>query len=265
MGKRLGQHFLKDKKILARIAEEALPSPHTIVIEIGPGHGELTEELLKRRPEKIIAIEKDRALAAGLRSKYEGNERVEIVEGDVREILPSLTKNSQLKTKNWIITGNIPYYLTGYLLRLLGDLVINHQLLITKIVLTVQKEVAERIVASAPHANLLSIMIRGWATPAIAFAIPRGAFSPSPKVSSALILIEPREKETSEIHAQYFEMVKKVFQHPRKTLANNIREGFSLARERAEKIVETLGLSRDARAAKLTPAHIKMLAKMMYN
>lgn len=274
-GRRLGQHFLEDKNILAQIAREALSTNHqklitsNCVIEIGPGHGELTKALIENGAEHIVAIEKDQKLCEHLvKSKgqwVKGSGQLEVIHSDVRTALPELTKNSKLMTKNFVITGNIPYYLTGYLLRLLGDLVINHKLSVTRIALTVQKEVAERACAEAPHANLLSSTIRGWASPRIAFSVPRGAFAPPPKVNSALLILEPLAWETEKADPRYFAVAKKTFAHPRKTLANNLRAGFSPTAENAERFVKDLGLSPQDRPSALTPSHIKTLVKMVYN
>ena len=258
MGKRLGQYFLKDKKILAHIAREALAHPTPCVIEVGPGHGELTDALLESGATKVVAIEKDTALVSLLRTKYGSDRRVEIVEGDVRILLPTITTPC-------VIAGNIPYYLTGYLLRLLGEFTANNRSLITKTVLLVQKEVAERASAEAPRMNLLAATLQGWARSHIAFTVPRSAFAPPPKVNSALLVLTPTEAVPREHLSRYFQIMKVLFRHPRKTLVNNLASGFSLTKERAGTLVHTLGFKENARAAELTAEHAKTLAKMMYN
>jgi 16S rRNA (adenine1518-N6/adenine1519-N6)-dimethyltransferase len=113
--------------------------------------------------------------------------------------------------------------------------------------------------------NLLAAMLQGWAEPKMVTTVPRGAFIPSPKVDSALLTLEPTGKIPREELTRYFETVKKFFRHPRKTLANNLREGFSLTGARAGMLVRTLGHKETARAAELTPEHVKMLIKMVYN
>lgn len=267
MGKRLGQHFLRDKKVLARIAQEALstddsrPLTNNVVIEIGPGHGELTDALLVGGAEKIIVVERDSMLADALRSKYRANTRIKIIEGDVRNALPALSAGDEPKKSTYTVVGNIPYYLTGYLLRLLGDLVASRKLSVARVVLLVQSEVAERACAAPPHMNLLAAALQGWAKPEVAFAVPRGAFSPPPKVTSKLLILTPLSNTDSKVFPRYFEVVRMVFRHPRKTLANNLREGLSLAKEDLEKLVGALGLKKGARAAELTPEHIKTLLK----
>lgn len=271
MSRKLGQHFLKDKNILAAIARETLLITHyplPTVIEIGPGHGELTDQLLATsgaRLEKLIGIEKDPPLAIQLRKKYRNDPCVEIVEGDVRTILPSFVMSYKSSVISYSIVGNIPYYLTGYLFRLLGELITNDVKLITRIVLLIQKEVAERVTATAPRANLLGSMVQGWAAPRIAFAVPRGAFSPPPKVDSALLVLEPIPRDQLAELPNYFKATKLLFAHPRKTLANNLMKEFKLTRVRTQELVSSVKLPKEARAAALTPAHIRALAKMVYH
>lgn len=274
MGKRLGQHFLKDEKVLVRIANAALsvndrePAGNECVIEIGAGHGELTEVLLAAGAKKVIAIEKDSALAHELRKKCGSGGRLEIIEGDVREILPKLFENGKRKVGNsgCVITGNIPYYLTGYLFRLLGDIVINHPAFpISRIVLLVQKEVAERICAAPPRMNLLAATVQFWATPRIVALVPPGAFSPPPKVLSAVLTLTPFPISPDIAPPRYLAIARTLFAHPRKTAVNNLMGGFSLTRAHAESLVRTAGLERDARPAHFSVAHIKTIANIMYN
>ncbi|MBM4389354.1 MAG: hypothetical protein FJ088_16585, partial [Deltaproteobacteria bacterium] len=221
---------MKDKKILAAIARETLHLlpvtryPLPTIIEIGPGHGELTQRLLALSGElQVIGIEKDGKLIPHLSALQERYKNFEIVAGDVRNVLPELAKSLKLKAKTCTIVGNIPYYLTGYLLRLLGDLVTHYPLLITKVVLLVQKEVAERVCAMPPHMNLLAAAVQFWAVPRIAAKVPPGTFSPPPKVSSAVLILTPHEPPPSHEEAlRYYALIKKLFRHPRKTAHNNL-------------------------------------------
>lgn len=252
MGRKLGQHFLKDGKVLAAIARETLVASKSPVIEIGPGHGELTESLIAAGAEKIVAIEKDPSLAILLREKYAARPSVTIVEGDVRKILPEL-----VATTGSVITGNIPYYLTGYLLRRLGELITDDPKLITKVVLLVQKEVAERACATAPRTNLLSAVIHGFAEPKIALTVPRGAFAPPPKVDSALLVLVPHTNMATEKFARYVRAAKTLFAHPRKTVTNNLRD--LLGTERTQALLAETGIKENARPAELSPAEIEKI------
>lgn len=257
MGTRLGQNFLRDKKILARIAHETLGYASPVIVEIGPGHGELTDALIAEGAKKIIAIEKDPVLAATLRKKYAEEKRVVIIEGDVREALPRLIKDDGSIAFNYSVAGNIPYYLTGFLLRILSELPEAPK----GIMLTIQREVAERICAKAPHMNMLSAIIQGWATPEMVLTIPRGAFSPPPKVTSALLKITPHARISRTQLDTYLRMVKRLFAHPRKTAVNNIRSGTKISLVEAAAIVKKLGFPPSARPAEFDVAHISALAQ----
>ena len=137
--KKLGQHFLTNKTKLQKIVRALDLRADDSVIEIGPGHGELTNELrIKNYELKIIAIEKDEELVRYLQEKFAQDKNIEIIEGDILKILPEFAKSRKLKAKSYKIVGNIPYYITGHLLRIIGELKNKPSL----VVLTVQKEVA---------------------------------------------------------------------------------------------------------------------------
>jgi len=208
--KRLGQHFLKNPEILESIAERINKAGSNIIIEVGPGHGELTEKLSG----KIIAIEKDRDLAAALKQKFAANKNIEIIAGDALNILPELTANPAYKS--YVLAGNIPYYITGYLLRTISGLENKPRLS----VLTVQKEVAERIEARPPKMNRLAAAVQFWAEPKIIFFIKKREFYPPPEVDSALI--ELRAVSCGADAESYYKTVRALFKQPRKTIHNNI-------------------------------------------
>ncbi len=219
----LGQHFLKDKRKIGQIVDALELQEGDTVIEIGPGRGALTHELgTRNKGMRIVAIEKDAKLAAGLKEKLmpvfeEKGNKLEIITGDVREELPKL---KSYNLRSYKLVGNIPYYLTGALLRLIGDL----DPLPKRIVLTTQKEVAERVTAVPPKMNMLAASVQFWAEPKIVMRIPAGAFSPPPDVDSAVILLTPK-RLTSDVNHQkerYYELVRALFRHPRKTIRNNL-------------------------------------------
>ena len=168
---KLGQHFLKNKTKLRKIVEALELKDGDVVIEIGPGHGELTDELRSANHKlKIIAIEKDEELAESLKEKFKNNKNIKIIEGDALKLLPQLTDDQRLTiydkrltTDNYKIAGNIPYYITGYLFRILGELENKPSL----IVLLIQKEVAERVCARPPKMSLLAASVQFWAEPKI--------------------------------------------------------------------------------------------------
>ncbi|MEK9168289.1 MAG: rRNA adenine dimethyltransferase family protein, partial [Patescibacteria group bacterium] len=269
MGRYLGQHFLINKDKIRKIVETLELKDGDVIIEIGPGHGELTNEIvlkfqgLKIPKFKIIAIEKDKKLAEILRNKMAlpyreapsgkvmvnkrakggaGESIVEIIEGDaLKEIksrdpllwvprnLKSVNQKkssgdlSSAKTKiikNLKIIGNIPYYITGYLLRILGELENKPSL----IVLTIQKEVAERVCAKVGKTNLLAASVQFWAKPEIVDFISKKDFKPMPKVDSAIIRLAIRVQPlaTRENADKYYQFIRILFKQPRKTIVNNL-------------------------------------------
>jgi len=226
MGNYLGQHFLKNKVKLREIVEALELKDGDVVIEIGPGHGELTNEIvlklqsLKVENFKIIAIEKDREFASNLKEEFGNNKNIEIIEGDILKIFPEVTTNYK-------IVGNIPYYITGYLFRILGELEHKPEL----IVLLIQKEVAERVCAKKGDMNLLAASVQFWAEPKIIDYVSRNDFEPAPKVDSAIIKLLP---VTSQLLSRlkcnkekYYKFIKILFKQPRKTILNNLLLGIT--------------------------------------
>ena len=179
--KYLGQHFLKNKKILEEMARSAEVSKQDIVLEVGPGLGSLTEILVERAG-KIIAVEKDRDLIPYLQEKFRNQKNIKIIQGDILK-LPSLRRRG-LGEVNYKIVANIPYYITSRFLRIFLS---NSKVRLKLMVLMVQKEVAERICAKPPKMNLLALSVQAYAKPEIIRRVPKNFFSPPPKVDSAIL------------------------------------------------------------------------------
>jgi 16S rRNA (adenine1518-N6/adenine1519-N6)-dimethyltransferase len=180
--KRFGQHFLNDRSALADIADAALLTTDDVVVEIGPGRGALTDQLLDRAG-RVVAIEIDKQLTELLRKKYAADTRITIVEGDVLDM-----QLSDLVGGPFAVVGNVPYYITTPILF--------HALrppLPTRCVFLVQREVAERIVSppGSREYGALSVNIQAIAKAEIVRIVPPGAFSPPPKVDSAVVRITP--------------------------------------------------------------------------
>ena len=261
--KRLGQHFLINKTKLQKIVEALDLKPGDAVIEIGPGHGELTDELRNKNNElKLMTIERDNDLVELLKNKFARDKNLEIVHGDVLKILPDLCL--KLHNSNFKIVGNIPFYITGYLLRILGELKNKPSL----IVLTVQKEVAERICAEPPKMNLLAASVQFWAEPKIVDYIPKTDFQPQPKVDSAIIklVVSNQPLATSE---NYYKLIKILFKQPRKTILNNLASGVKLqasndrSKEEIIKILGELEINPADRPQNLSVGQIKKLARQL--
>lgn len=211
--KSLGQNFLTDQSILSAIASAAVQNPRETIIEIGPGHGELTRELLKQAA-RVIAIEKDRELIPALSKEFASfihDGQFTLIEGDALEELPKLARGT------YAIAGNIPYYLTGHLLRIIGELDQKPRVS----VFTLQREVARRAAAQPPHMNLLAATVQAWADVSVLRIVPRTAFRPVPNVDSAVIQLITK---TAPVPPAYYRTAKTLFAHPRKTIFNNLRE-----------------------------------------
>ncbi len=211
--KHLGQHFLRNHSAIKKIAAALELKEGDVVVEIGSGHGELTNELINH-PIEVTAIERDKNLAKTLESNVK-SQRLKVIEGDILKLLPQLTYNLQPIT--YKLVGNIPYYLTGYLLRLIGELEYKPSL----IVFTLQKEVAERIAAKPPKMNKLAASVQFWAEPAIIDYLQPADFSPPPKVHSAIIRLRPKPHTLNP--KPYYQMINLLFKQPRKTIKNNLR------------------------------------------
>lgn len=248
-----------NKKKIGKIIETLELKPGDVVIEIGPGKGALTIPLAEQCQElgcKIIAIEKDKELAENL-VRQSADENVEIIFGDVLKIISQLITNHYSLITNYKIVGNIPYYITGYLLRILGELENKPSL----IVLTIQKEVAQRICANPPKMNLLAASVQFWAEPKIIGYIPKKDFRPAPKVDSAIIrLIVNSEKEIVNSE-KYYKFIKILFKQPRKTILNNLRPMTNDQRLLKEKL-EKFGINPQARPQNLSIEQIIELSTL---
>jgi 16S rRNA (adenine1518-N6/adenine1519-N6)-dimethyltransferase len=255
MPRKLGQHFLRDDEALEKIAAGLEIKKTDVVVEIGPGHGELTRHLVEYRPKKLIAIEKDKCLAEALPrnlSSLPTSTEFKIINADALKALPSL------RLRRYKLIGNIPFYITGRLLRELSELKNKPEI----IVLTIQKEVAERITAQPPRMNLLAAITQFWADPEIIGFIPRGKFSPPPEVDSAIIRLFPKKTKNPD---QYYRFVKILFKQPRKTILNNL---LAISKNREERTMEKLkktGLVPSSRPQNLNTKMIILLASLLKN
>lgn len=218
---------MTNKRILAKIINAANLSKKDVVLEIGPGTGILTLELAKYA-KKVIAVEKDKRLCEMLNARNAGN--VRIINADILDY--------KLQAISYKLIANLPYYITSPVIRKFLETDKPPQLM----VLMVQKEVAQRIVAKPPHMNLLAIAVQFYARPEIISYVSKESFWPVPKVDSAIIKIVPRpipEIDTK----KFFELVKKGFSSKRKMLKNNLgRDIGSNARAQELSIEQWLNL-----------------------
>lgn len=213
--KRLGQNFLLDEEHLAAIVRAAAVQPGDEVLEIGAGLGSLSRHLA-RAARRLVAVELDRALLPPLQQTLADFDNVEIVLGDIL----ALHLATYFKNPGYRVVANIPYYLTSKLIRHL----LESQPRPGGLALTVQKEVAERACASPPKMSLLSLSVQLYGSPHIAHSIPAGAFYPSPKVDSAVLLVNLYDKARlpQDQVDSFFQLAKAAFAQKRKTLANSL-------------------------------------------
>ena len=228
--KYLGQHFLKDSSIISKIIETADIGKEDAIIEIGPGRGALTFRLAELAG-KVMAIEIDHDLFESLHERAASYPNLTIIEADALKF-----PYEEIETK-FKVVANLPYYISTPILFRLMEL--RHK--ITSMTVMLQKEVANRIVASpgSKDYGILSIAVQFYAIPAIAFEIPPGAFYPAPEVDSAVLKITPRERVAVEVKNEnlFWAVIKSAFSHRRKTLLNSL----SMAGFNKEIVVRILG------------------------
>ncbi len=208
----LGQNFLTDPLLRDAIARSAGVAPDSEVLEVGAGVGTLTVALapLCRR---LVAVELDRRLIPALRECLAGHENVEVVQSDILK----LELGTLFPDGGEVVAGNIPYNLTGALLRKLLD----HPPRPHRLSLVVQREVAERWTA-ASGASLATVAVQVFAQARIELTIPASAFTPAPRVDSALVVLEVRDRPAVDVDDMdsFFALVEAAFQFRRKQLGN---------------------------------------------
>lgn len=253
--KQLGQNFLTRDHYAKAMVEAALINKKDTILEIGPGKGILTEILLARA-KKVIAVEKDQELMPFLKKKFQKEikgGKLKLIEGDVLNLTPSSLAIGNLSFK---LVANIPYYITGEILR--------HFLTAKKqpksMTLMIQKEVAERIIAKDGKESLLSISVKVYGEPKIITKVGAGNFYPKPKVDSAIIDIENISriffKNTSE--EIFFKILRLGFGHKRKVLSGNLK---IFGKEKIAEAFEKAKLEAKTRAEDVSLQQWKIITK----
>lgn len=247
-----GQNFLIDENYYDSVIKSAKLTKNDTVLEIGPGLGFLTKKLAEKAG-KVIAIELDDKLAGYLQSAKDTQKlkNIEIINMDVLDFNPNILGS------NYKIVANLPYNITSIFLRKFLS-VENKPVSLT---LMLQKEVAERIIASPPKLSILAISIQFYANSRIVKYVPKQAFLPEPEVESAIIQIDIYE--SNKIPAwkkklgqgkdrNFFRIVKFGFSQKRKMLKNNLASGFRISQAEAVKRLESIGLDSKIRAQELS-------------
>jgi 16S rRNA (adenine1518-N6/adenine1519-N6)-dimethyltransferase len=240
--KKYGQNFLIDKNIVDKILRTSMIGGNDTVIEIGPGLGALTEGL-SSRAKRVIAYEIDAGLSAYLTEHFAGLSHVEIHQQDILEV--SLSFPEPIK-----VISNLPYYITTPILfRLLEG-----QQPITSITVMMQKEVAERLVATprTKQYNALSVILQFLAEVKIEFFVPKTCFYPVPEVDSAVVSIELKRQQDQADVAPFIQFVKHAFHQRRKTMLNNLTSMYHWKKSDVETVLEQHGFSPSVRAEELS-------------
>ena len=225
----LGQNFLKNEKIYRFMLEEISPEKEETIIEIGPGEGILTEYLAQSGAQ-ILAIEKDHRLIPILKAKFKDKKNVIILEEDILKFEPenhlSPKNPTEVKSANFKLIGNIPYYLTSHLLRIVLENWPKPKL----ILFMVQKEVAQRIIAKPPKMNLLGLAVQFYAEVKVVKNVSRKNFHPTPKVDSSVIKIVPKEQNiySKEFQRNFFQLAHAAFGQKRKQILNSLVHNLKL-------------------------------------
>jgi 16S rRNA (adenine1518-N6/adenine1519-N6)-dimethyltransferase len=264
------QNFLVDPVYRALILEVAQITSADTVLEIGPGAGELTE-ILAEQAGRLVAVELDERLIPLLRQRFGGNPNVTIVQGDILDLdigilmlrasKPAIGTEQAPRDCEYIVVANLPYYITGAALRRLMEA----QPPPTVSVLTLQREVAERIVASPPNMSLLALGVQFYCTARLMESVPARAFYPIPKVDSAIVRLERKPARTAPgvTPGAFFAAARAGFSQPRKQLRNSLAGGMQIATAEAEKALLSAQIAPQRRAETLTLAEWGALAQTL--
>jgi len=254
--KRFGQNFLIDKDLPRKLVATAEISVQDTVLEIGPGIGAITQALAQKA-KWVVAIEKDRNMVEILKETLKDFNNIEVIEADIRKLN---FQNYKLKTTNYKLVGNLPFYLTAPVIRqFLESAETRPPLTMT---LVVQKEVAQRICAKPPRMSILANAVQFYADPEIISVISKKSFWPQPEVDAAIIKIAPKTQnvQTPDV-CTFFKIVKAGFSHPRKQLLNNLAQGLKKSREEITAWLQKNNVSPQQRAETLSVSNWLNLAK----
>ena len=250
--KSLGQNFLVDSTALERIVESAELPTDSAVLEVGPGLGSLTR-YLAHAARRVVAVELDATLIPLLEDVLGGLSNVEIIHGDILELDPA----RMMGQDGYHVVANIPYYITSNLIRHLLEAPLKP----ARLVLTVQREVAERITAKPGDMSLLALSVQVYGRPRVAARIPAGAFYPPPKVDSSAVRVDlfPEPVIPSGQLNTFFSLAKAGFGQKRKTLRNSLSGGLGLSGEQAAGLLQSAEIDPMRRAETLSIEEWKTL------
>lgn len=251
--KGLGQNFLQDPIALEKIVTAAEIGPTDTVLEIGPGLGSLTRYLADSA-KSVVAVELDQHLLPPLKAVLSPYENVRLIHGDILELSPS----DLIQEPNYIVAANVPYYITSAIIRHLLESPSKPR----RIVLTVQKEVAQRICEKPGDMSLLALSVQVYGLPRIVAHVPAGAFFPAPNVDSSVLSIEiyPTPLIPSSLLDTFFQLIKAGFSQKRKTLRNSLSSGLFISPTQSAELLTQAGIDPQRRAETLSIGEWSKLA-----
>jgi len=243
--KGLGQNFLQDPIALEKIVTAAEIQSMDTVLEIGPGLGSLTRYLAAAARE-VVAVELDQHLLPPLKAVLTPYPNIRLIHGDILELSP----DELIQEQDYLVVANIPYYITSAVIRHL----LESKRKPRRIVLTIQKEVAQRICEKPGDMSLMALSVQVYGKPRIVAQIPAGAFFPSPNVDSAVLVIDiyPIPLIPNEYLDFFFKLIKAGFSQKRKTLRNSLSAGLSISPTSAADLLERAGIDPQRRAETLS-------------
>jgi len=254
--KRLGQHFLIDEEVLKFILSAAELAPTDVVMEVGPGLGVLTKELAKKAG-WVVAIELDNKLAAMLKQTLVSFKNVAVINENVLDISPEALLREQkerfspvISPSRYKVVANLPYYITSPVLRHFLEASLKPQIM----VVMVQKEVAEAIVAEPSDMSVLSISVQFYSQPEIVGYVPARCFYPAPEVDSAILRVTLYAKPAVDVtdEESFFGLVRAGFAAPRKQICNSLTQGLELPKAEVFSLLEKAKITPQRRAETLT-------------
>ncbi len=261
--KSLGQNFLNNKGIIAKIAEAGKLNTGDTVVEIGPGQGALTEALLATGA-RVVAIEKDDRLISFLSEKFSSfihTNNFILIHGDVLEEQILQKVIGIIGEDSYKLIANIPYYITGQIIRTF----LESPKTPTEAILMVQKEVANRILTRDEKESILSISVKIFGAPHLVTHVSRGSFTPAPNVDSAVISIDNISNPFADLKEKdlFFDLVKTGFAHKRKKLISNLEEKWG--KEQLKSVFKLLDISENIRPEEITVGQWKEISRLMTN
>ena len=249
--KSLGQHFLRDSRIAARIVDAAELTPKDTVVEIGPGRGVLTRRLVQQAG-RVVAVELDARLCEELPVRLDYPDNLRCVLADAREVdLPSLALPALAEgQESYKVIGNLPYYAANPIIRRTLESAPPPSLAL----FMVQREVADSMTAIPGSMTMLSVATQYYANARLVCSVPPAAFRPPPKVRSAVVRLDVRESPAVEAPDRnlFFQVVRAGFSAPRKQLHNSLSLGLGVAPLQVAKVLEVAAIDGRRRPAMLT-------------